>query len=157
MYALLYDEAKIASRKIVLDSHISRYDINNVWMPERYANLKGNQFEGVEFRQYPILVVNDEDNLKLYRDVMACSTNTYFHSLEQSLKEYIDYDLIKNLLHDCGISCSEIFQSDGKWQNTTLKNVCQYIQPTVLGIFGLCFTINMMPLSQMFNDEYYQR
>jgi len=30
---------------------------------------------------------------------MACSTNTYFHSLEQSLKEYIDYGLIKELMH----------------------------------------------------------
>lgn len=30
---------------------------------------------------------------------MTCSTNTYFHSLEQSLKEYIDYELIKNILH----------------------------------------------------------
>jgi len=39
------------------------------------------------------------DDLKLYRDVMTCSTNTYFHSLEQDLKEYIEYDLIKNLLH----------------------------------------------------------
>lgn len=39
------------------------------------------------------------DNLKIYRDVMTCSTNTYFHSLEQSLKEYIDYELIKNILH----------------------------------------------------------
>lgn len=41
------------------------------------------------------------DNLKIYRDVMTCSTNTYFHSLKQSLKEYIDYDLIKNILHVC--------------------------------------------------------
>jgi len=40
------------------------------------------------------------DDLQLYRDVMACSTNTYFHSdLEKGLNEYIDYDLIKNLLH----------------------------------------------------------
>lgn len=30
---------------------------------------------------------------------MACSTNTYFHSLDQSLKEYIDYGLIKELMH----------------------------------------------------------
>lgn len=39
------------------------------------------------------------DDLQLYRDVMTCSTNTYFHSLEQNLKEYIDYDMIKNHLH----------------------------------------------------------
>ncbi|XP_050060299.1 pickpocket protein 28-like [Aphis gossypii] len=97
------------------------------------------------------------DNLKIYRNVMACSTNTYFHSLDQSLKEYIDYGLIKELMHDCGISCSELFHYDTKWQNITLKNICQHFQPTVLGIFGLCFTINMIPLSQMFNEEYYQR
>ncbi|KAL4090753.1 hypothetical protein QTP88_025530 [Uroleucon formosanum] len=97
------------------------------------------------------------DDLQLYRDVMTCSTNTYFHNLEQNLREYIDYDMIKNHLHDCGINCPEIFQSDGQWQNKTLKNVCQYIQPTILGIFGLCYTINMMPINQMFNNEYYQR
>jgi len=39
------------------------------------------------------------DNLKVYRDVMTCSTNTYFQSVEQSSKEYIDYELIKNILH----------------------------------------------------------
>ncbi|CAI6361410.1 unnamed protein product [Macrosiphum euphorbiae] len=77
------------------------------------------------------------DNLIIYRD-MTCSTNTYSRELDQSLKEYIDKNLIKTLLHDCGISCSEVFQSDGKWQNTTLDNVCQYIQP-ILGIFGISF------------------
>ncbi|XP_016657249.1 pickpocket protein 11-like [Acyrthosiphon pisum] len=35
--------------------------------------------------------------------------------------------------------CSEVFQSDGKWQNTTLDNVCQYIQP-IIGIFGISFS-----------------
>ncbi|XP_060849633.1 pickpocket protein 28-like, partial [Rhopalosiphum padi] len=95
------------------------------------------------------------DNLKIYRDKI-CSVSFYSHGLEQSLREYIDYNVIKNCLHDCGISCSEVFQSDGKWQNTTLRNVCEYIQP-IIGIFGLCFTINMMPLNQIFKDEYYQR
>lgn len=30
---------------------------------------------------------------------MTCSTNTYSHDLEQSLKEYVDDNLIKILMH----------------------------------------------------------
>jgi len=37
------------------------------------------------------------DNLKLYRDI-TCS-DTYSRELDQSLKEYIDKNLIKTLFH----------------------------------------------------------
>ncbi|XP_050060296.1 pickpocket protein 28-like isoform X3 [Aphis gossypii] len=95
------------------------------------------------------------NNLKIYRD-KTCTANAYTQRSEHNFIEYVDYDIIKNSLQDSGISCAEIFQSDSKWQNTTLKNVCEYIQP-IIGIFGLCYTINMMPLNQMLKDMYYQR
>ncbi|KAL5233284.1 hypothetical protein ACI65C_000694 [Semiaphis heraclei] len=109
----------------------------SVW--EKYSNTNSSYWE----------------NLQQYRHI-TCSSFLYGPTLKSHTKDYIDHDWYRQIMKDCAISCSELFQSEVKWQNTTLSNFCQFVQPT-LSIFGLCYAINMMPIYQILNDEYYQR
>ncbi|CAI6361039.1 unnamed protein product [Macrosiphum euphorbiae] len=93
-------------------------------------------------------------NLQQYRS-LTCSSFVYAPGLKGHAEDYLDIDWFRQIMKDCAISCSELFQSEVKWQNTTLSNFCQFVQP-VLGIFGLCFAINLMPVYQILNDANYQ-
>ncbi|CAI6362930.1 unnamed protein product [Macrosiphum euphorbiae] len=96
------------------------------------------------------------ENLKYYRSEI-CSLEFYnYNEKKKYSKDYFDTDSIMNLINDCAISCSEVFQSEAKWENLTVPNFCQFIQPKMT-ILGLCFTVNMMPSFQMFNNDYDQR
>ncbi|XP_029345801.1 pickpocket protein 28-like [Acyrthosiphon pisum] len=93
-------------------------------------------------------------NLQQYRS-LTCSSYVYASGLKGYAEHYLDINWFRQIMKDCAISCSEVFQSEVEWQNTTLSNFCQFVQP-VLGIFGLCFAINMMPVYQILNDANYQ-
>lgn len=39
------------------------------------------------------------ENLNTYKNVFVCGTYTYFSGMEQSLEEFIDYDLFKKVFY----------------------------------------------------------
>lgn len=54
------------------------------------------------------------------------------------------------------ISCPDLLQPTAIWQNTTIKNICDLVQP-VMGLVGLCYSINLLPLNDMLQNEHFQR
>ncbi|KAL4090752.1 hypothetical protein QTP88_025529 [Uroleucon formosanum] len=110
------------------------------WVWEKHMNTNSSYWE----------------NLQYYR-AEVCSLDFYnYHGNNKYLKDYFDIDSITNLIGNCSISCSEVFQSEVKWENLTVPNFCRFIQPK-MSPFGLCFTVNMMPSFQMFNSDYNER
>ncbi|VVC43318.1 Epithelial sodium channel [Cinara cedri] len=88
---------------------------------------------------------------------LICSSNTYTASaMKQHSMEYVDYDVFKKWVIDYSVSCPETFQSHVNWQNTTIPNICDFVQPSLI-ITGICFTLNTIPMYQMVHEEYYQR
>ncbi|XP_060875934.1 pickpocket protein 11-like [Metopolophium dirhodum] len=76
------------------------------------------------------------ENLQYYRSEI-CPLEVYNNYNGKNSRDYIDTGSIMNLINDCAISCPEVFQSEAKWENLTVPNFCQFIQPkmTRLGLY----------------------
>ncbi|XP_027844875.2 pickpocket protein 28-like [Aphis gossypii] len=93
--------------------------------------------------------------LQQYRKIL-CSVDGNYDVSQNFSTNYFDKNSVAKLINNCAISCQEVFQSDAKWENLTVSNFCQYIQPKI-SVLGLCFSINMLPSFQIFKNEYNQR
>ncbi|XP_022161246.1 pickpocket protein 28-like [Myzus persicae] len=110
------------------------------WVWEKHMNTNTSYWENLQHYRYGL-----------------CSLDFYnYIGDKKASRNYFDKDVIMRLINDCAISCSEVFQLDAKWENLTVSNFCQFVQPK-LSLLGLCFSVNMMPSFQMLNNEYNQR
>ena len=84
-----------------ISTHIilALFSLYPLWTVKIQKKTLSKIYKNIKYKNAIITFIFFRDDLQTYRDIMTCSTNTYFHNLEQSLKEFIDYDLIKNLLH----------------------------------------------------------
>ncbi|XP_050421985.1 pickpocket protein 28-like [Adelges cooleyi] len=89
-------------------------------------------------------------NIKQYEQLLC------FYLSDPIPKPYdnLEQDIVRDMMSVCPVRCSEMLKTSTVWLNATLPNICDFAQQ-VPSLLGVCYSLNMLPAYQMFNDDHY--